>query len=71
MLAYRRVLWDCSRISNHPLDAVAAAAEGGNMICLVQLLYYEASLYMKKPKMLKCKECPFMEKCEDEAKEEK
>ena len=41
------------------------------MICLMMLLYYEAaeaSGYRKK--MLKCCECPFREKCKDEAKEE-
>lgn len=40
------------------------------MICLVQLLYYEATQYMKKPKMLNCMDCPFRDKCKDEAKEE-
>lgn len=36
------------------------------MICLIQVLYYEAadaSGYGKK--LLDCKECPFREKCED------
>ena len=41
------------------------------MICLIQLLYYKGTQYMKRPKMLKCCECPFREKCTDEAKEEK
>ena len=40
------------------------------MICLVQLLFYEATIYMRKPKMLHCCECPFREKCTDKAKEE-
>lgn len=40
------------------------------MICLIQYLYYEATQYMKKPKMLNCKDCPFRQKCNDEAKEE-
>lgn len=38
------------------------------MVCLMQVLYYEATQYMKKPKMLTCKECPLQEKCTDKAK---
>lgn len=41
------------------------------MICLLQYLYYEAADaagYRKK--VLHCRECPFREKCNDEAKEE-
>ena len=34
------------------------------MICLTQYLYWEAS-----GQHLKCTDCPFYEKCEDEAKE--
>lgn len=38
------------------------------MICLVQLLHYEAQEYCKKKHILKCDECPFREECAEGVK---
>ena len=41
------------------------------MMCLVQYLYWEAAVAANdKRRILKCRDCPFREKCRDEAKEE-
>lgn len=38
------------------------------MICLVQLLHYDAQQHMKKKKILECKDCPFKGKCAEKGK---
>lgn len=38
------------------------------MICLVQLLYWEANA-KHKDRFLTCGKCPFRDKCSDEARE--
>lgn len=40
------------------------------MICLVHLLYAEASAFSGKMRFLACRDCPFRERCSDDAKEE-